>query len=331
MRKGKILPVSVFLSCCCLNAFASSHAGLSGNFGKNVIAAAVKANASKIQGTQQSDGDVKVTGTIVDNTGEPVIGATVRVKDTQNGTTTDLDGKFALTAHKGAILVISYIGMNTEEVKVTGNAPLTVTLKAEAHQIEEVVVTALGIKRSEKALSYNVQKVGGESLTTVKSPNFMNSLSGKVTGVNINASSAGMGGAARVVMRGPKSITRSNQALYVIDGVPVNNTSQGEISGGAFSSQPGSEGIADINPEDIESISVLSGPAAAALYGSAAAQGVIMITTKKGKEGKVSVTVSNSTQFAKPVCDAGVPELLHQPCRRGEVVGCQDTVGLWEL
>ena len=147
MRKGKILPVSVFLSCCCLNAFASSHAGLSGNFGKNVITAAVKANASKIQGTQQSDGDVKVTGTIVDNTGEPVIGATVRVKDTQNGTTTDLDGKFALTAHKGATLVISYIGMNTEEVKVTGNAPLTVTLKAEAHQIEEVVVTALGIKR----------------------------------------------------------------------------------------------------------------------------------------------------------------------------------------
>ena len=254
MRKGKILPVSVFLSCCCLNAFASSHAGLSGNFGKNVIAAAVKANASKIQGTQQSDGDVKVTGTIVDNTGEPVIGATVRVKDTQNGTTTDLDGKFALTAHKGATLVISYIGMNTEEVKVTGNAPLTVTLKAEAHQIEEVVVTALGIKRSEKALSYNVQKVGGESLTTVKNPNFMNSLSGKVAGVNINASSAGMGGAARVVMRGPKSITRSNQALYVIDGVPVNNTSQGEISGGAFSSQPGSEGIAGIIPEDIESI-----------------------------------------------------------------------------
>lgn len=317
MRKGKILPVSVFLSCCCLNAFASSHAGLSGNFGKNVIAAAVKANASKIQGTQQSDGDVKVTGTIVDNTGEPVIGATVRVKDTQNGTTTDLDGKFALTAHKGATLVISYIGMNTEEVKVTGNAPLTVTLKAEAHQIEEVVVTALGIKRSEKALSYNVQKVGGESLTTVKNPNFMNSLSGKVAGVNINASSAGMGGAARVVMRGPKSITRSNQALYVIDGVPVNNTSQGEISGGAFSSQPGSEGIADINPEDIESISVLSGPAAAALYGSAAAQGVIMITTKKGKEGKVSVTVSNSTQFANPFV---MPEFQNSYINRaGEV------------
>ena len=300
MRKGKILPVSVFLSCCSLTAFASSHVTSADNFGKNVVVAATKANTAKVLGTQQSSGDVKVTGTIVDNAGDPVIGATIRVKDSQHGTTTDLDGKFEIMTHKGATLIVSYIGMNTEEVKVSGDAPLNITLKAEAHQIEEVVVTALGIKRSEKALSYNVQKVGGENLTTVKNPNFMNSLAGKVAGVNINASSTGMGGAARVVMRGPKSITRSNQALYVIDGVPINNTSQGEISGGAFSSQPGSEGIADINPEDIESISVLSGPAAAALYGSAAAQGVIMITTKKGKEGKVSVTVSNSTQFANP-------------------------------
>ena len=317
MRKGKILPVSVFLSCCCLSVYASNHVSSSDNIGKNVIVAATKANAAKVMGTQQSSGDVKVTGTIVDNTGEPVIGATIRVKDSQNGTTTDLDGKFEIMTHKGATLIVSYIGMNTEEVKVTGDAPLNITLKAEAHQIEEVVVTALGIKRSEKALSYNVQKVGGENLTTVKNPNFMNSLAGKVAGVNINASSTGMGGAARVVMRGPKSITRSNQALYVIDGVPINNTSQGEISGGAFSSQPGSEGIADINPEDIESISVLSGPAAAALYGSAAAQGVIMITTKKGKEGKVSVTVSNSSQFANPFI---MPEFQNSYVNRaGEV------------
>lgn len=166
----------------------------------------------------------------------------------------------------------------------------------------EVVVTALGIKRSEKALSYNVQKVGNDAVTTVKSANFMNSLSGKVAGVNINASSAGMGGAARVVMRGPKSISQSNQALYVIDGIPVTGRSQGELKGDAmmYANQPGTESIADVNPEDIESISVLSGPAAAALYGSAAAQGVVMITTKKGQEGKVSVTISNSSQFANP-------------------------------
>ena len=149
-------------------------------------------------------------------------------------------------------------------------------------------------------MSYNVQKVGNENLTTVKNTNFMNSLNGKIAGININASAAGMGGATRVVMRGPKSITQSNQALYVIDGVPITNTSHGGESSSMYASQPGSEGIADINPEDIESISVLSGPAAAALYGSAAAQGVIMITTKKGKEGKVSVTVSHSSQFANP-------------------------------
>ncbi|KAB6353696.1 SusC/RagA family TonB-linked outer membrane protein, partial [Bacteroides xylanisolvens] len=154
----------------------------------------------------------------------------------------------------------------------------------------------------EKALSYNVQKVGNDAVTTVKSANFMNSLSGKVAGVNINASSAGMGGAARVVMRGPKSISQSNQALYVIDGIPVTGRSQGELKGDAmmYANQPGTESIADVNPEDIESISVLSGPAAAALYGSAAAQGVVMITTKKGQEGKVSVTISNSSQFANP-------------------------------
>lgn len=185
------------------------------------------------------------------------------------------------------------------EVAVPANGNVSVTLESESKQIEEVVVTALGIRRSEKALSYNVQKVGTDDLTTVKSTNFMNSLNGKVAGININASSAGMGGATRVVMRGPKSISQSNQALYVIDGVPITNTSHGE-TGGMYASQPGSEGIADINPEDIESISVLSGPAAAALYGSAAAQGVVMITTKKGKEGKVSVTVSHSTQFANP-------------------------------
>lgn len=171
-----------------------------------------------------------------------------------------------------------------------------------AQELGEVVVTALGIKRSEKALSYNVQKVGNDAVTTVKSANFMNSLSGKVAGVNINASSAGMGGAARVVMRGPKSISQSNQALYVIDGIPVTGRSQGELKGDAmmYANQPGTESIADVNPEDIESISVLSGPAAAALYGSAAAQGVVMITTKKGQEGKVSVTISNSSQFANP-------------------------------
>ncbi len=183
--------------------------------------------------------------------------------------------------------------------------------------LDELVFTALGIKRSEKALSYNVQKVDSESVTTVKNANFMNSLSGKIAGVNINASASGMGGATRVVMRGPKSINQSNSALYVIDGVPINNTNSGTAEG-IFATQPGSEGISDLNPEDIESISVLSGPAAAALYGSAAAQGVIMITTKKGKSGKVSVSISNSTQFSNPFI---MPEFQNSYMNRpGEVM-----------
>ena len=243
-------------------------------------------------------GEKTVGGQVLDETGQPVIGATITVKGSKLATVTDIDGNFTMKVPAGAVLVVSYIGYADKEVAATGT-DMRISLAQDEKVLEEVVVTALGIKRSEKALSYNVQQIGNEDLTTVKSTNFMNSLSGKVAGVNINASSAGMGGATRVVMRGPKSINQSNQALYVIDGVPINNRHNGS-SEGIFVDQPGGEGIADVNPEDIESISVLSGPAAAALYGSAAAQGVIMITTKKGKEGRVSVTVSNSCQFSDP-------------------------------
>ncbi len=243
-----------------------------------------------------------ISGNVVDAKGEPLIGVTVIEKGTTNGAVTDLDGNYKITTKTATpILVFSYVGYQTKETHATENI-VNIVLEDGAQELGEVVVTALGIKRSEKALSYNVQKVGNDAVTTVKSANFMNSLSGKVAGVNINASSAGMGGAARVVMRGPKSISQSNQALYVIDGIPVTGRSQGELKGDAmmYANQPGTESIADVNPEDIESISVLSGPAAAALYGSAAAQGVVMITTKKGQEGKVSVTISNSSQFANP-------------------------------
>ena len=243
-----------------------------------------------------------ISGNVVDAKGEPVIGVTVIEKGTTNGAVTDLDGNYKITTKTATpVLVFSYVGYQTKETHATENI-VNIVLEDGAQELGEVVVTALGIKRSEKALSYNVQKVGNDAVTTVKSANFMNSLSGKVAGVNINASSAGMGGAARVVMRGPKSISQSNQALYVIDGIPVTGRSQGELKGDAmmYANQPGTESIADVNPEDIESISVLSGPAAAALYGSAAAQGVVMITTKKGQEGKVSVTISNSSQFANP-------------------------------
>ncbi len=256
-----------------------------------------------------------VSGQVLDEKGEPVIGATVTVKGTKIATVTDIDGKFSLKVPKGSTLVVTFLGYADKEVMAAG-ADMQITISQDEETLEEVVVTALGIKRSEKALSYNVQQLGNENLTTVKSTNFMNSLSGKVAGVNINASSAGMGGATRVVMRGPKSINQSNSALYVVDGVPINNRNDGDVES-IYSTQPGGEGIADLNPEDIESISVLSGPAAAALYGSAAAQGVIMITTKKGKEGRVSVVISNSSQFSSVF---KMPEFQNEYANRpGEV------------
>lgn len=165
--------------------------------------------------------------------------------------------------------------------------------------LDDLVVTALGIKREEKALSYNVQKVDNEELTRVKGANFVNALNGRVAGVNVNQSSSGMGSAAKVVMRGAKSIEKSNNALYVIDGVPMFSltTKQGE---GRFKSTGSTESAADINPDDIESVTILNGASASALYGSAAANGVILITTKKGKEGALSVSLSSSTKFSEP-------------------------------
>ena len=294
MKQGKLFPLSVlFLTCCSLQAAAER------NLTTNPAPAATLSAMQSVR-AQQTSGNVKITGTVVDNTGEPAIGATVRVKNGQHGVVTDIDGKFTIDVPKGSTLVVSYIGTQTQEVQVGNTHDLHITMQPTARQIDEVVVTALGIKRSEKALSYNVQKVGSDQLTNVKNVNFVNSLNGAVAGVNINASTAGVGGPTRVVMRGTKSITGGNNVLYVIDGVPMLNKSGGDIGGGRYSSQPSGEGIADINPDDIESISVLTGPSSAALYGSAAANGVIMINTKRGTEGKVRVAVSSSMEVSNP-------------------------------
>lgn len=247
--------------------------------------------------TQQ---DRLVTGTIKDKNGEPLIGVSVAVKGTTIGTMTDLDGNFSIRVPEGKTLEVTYIGYVTQTL--AGNqSSFNVVLQESDVNLDEVVITALGIKRAQKALSYNVQEIKGEELTGVKDVNFMNSLSGKVAGVNINASSAGIGGATRVVMRGSKSITKDNNALYVIDGVPIFNASNGGLSqNNEYADQPRGEGIADLNPDDIESMSVLTGPAAAALYGSNAANGAIVITTKKGATGKPKVTISNQTTFSRP-------------------------------
>lgn len=240
---------------------------------------------------------VTITGTVQDSSGEPLTGVSVMLKGSSTGGSTNVDGQFTVKAPVGGVLKFSYIGYAPQEVKITGEQPITVVMEEDTKALDEVVVTALGIKRSEKALSYNVQKVSTDQITAVKDANFMNSLAGKVAGVTINANATGAGGASRVVMRGVKSINGDNQALYVIDGVPMFNLSSGDGVSSIYSGQPGSDGVADINPEDIESVSMLTGPAAAALYGNAAANGVVLITTKKGEEGKTSVTYSNSTMF----------------------------------
>ena len=215
------------------------------------------------------------------------------VPGTASGGTTDFDGNFTLKVPEGSKLTISYIGYETKTVKV-GNEPINVTLKEDNQMLDEVVVTALGIKRATKALSYNAQEVKSSDITTVKDANFINSLTGKVAGVTINTSSSGVGGAAKVVMRGTKAIDQSSNALYVIDGVPMFNLDEGGETG-SFGSKGATEAIADINPDDIESMTVLTGAAAAALYGSHAANGAIVITTKRGQEGKFNLTFSQNT------------------------------------
>ena len=171
-----------------------------------------------------------VKGTVTDALGEPLIGAGILIVGTTQGTTTDLDGNYEIFCEPDATLEFSYIGMATRTVPVQGRSAIDVVLEDDTDVLNEVVVTALGIRRAAKALSYNVQKVDAGELTTVKSTNVMSSLAGKIAGVNINTSSAGVGGVTRVVMRGPKSINQTNQALYVIDGVPITNRNDGEVS-----------------------------------------------------------------------------------------------------
>ena len=284
MKRSKLSKLLLFL------LIASGH---------NVALYATESGISVSNGSLSSSSVAKVTttGQVVDAKGEPLIGVSILEVGTTNGTITDIDGNFTLSVNEGATLEISYIGYKTQTLPVRAKLG-QIVMKEDTEVLDEVVVTALGIKRSQKALSYNVQEVKGDALTAVKDANFMNSLAGKVAGVQISSGATGAGGAARVVMRGMKSLTKDNNALYVIDGVPVFNTgsSGGE---GQYGSMGGSDAVADLNPDDIASVSMMTGPSAAALYGSAAANGVVLITTKKGQTEKTNLTVSNSTTFSK--------------------------------
>ena len=259
------------------------------------ILSASAAPAVSVQSVQQA---AKVFGTITDGK-EPVIGASIRVKNGNQGTITDMDGNFKLDVAPGTELLISYVGYKDITVKAAAN--MNIVLEEESTALNEVVVTALGIKRERKALGYALSEVKGEELQKAKETNVINSLAGKVAGLIVQNTAGGASGSTRVLLRGNTEMTGNNQPLYVIDGVPLDNTNFGSAGeGGGYDL---GDGISAINPDDIENMTVLKGPAASALYGSRASHGVILITTKKAEKDKISVEYNGSftidTQLAK--------------------------------
>lgn len=236
-----------------------------------------------------------VKGQVTDGKGIPLPGVSVKLKDTSLGSSTDTEGRFALNVTSGntGVLVFAYVGFVTQEVPLTGTT-LKVILKEESKNLNEVVVTALGIKREKKSLTYSVTEVGGENLTKAREINVGNALSGRIAGVNATSTATGPAGSSRVVIRGNGSLNGDNQPLYVVNGVPINNANQG--SAGTFGGLDRGDGLSSINPDDIETISVLKGGTAAALYGSRAANGVILITTKSGRTQK-GIGVDYNTTF----------------------------------
>ncbi len=237
---------------------------------------------------------------VVTADGAPLQGATVSIKGTNISTVTNAEGRYSIAALPGQILVYSYVGYKQEEIVFNTQTSVDVTLEKQVGEEEHVVVTALGITRKAKALTYNVQEIKSEEINRVKDANFVNSLNGKVAGVTINASAGGIAGSSRVIMRGSKSLFGNNNALYVVDGIPLPNLSTTQASDIFTGSGSSGDGISNLNPEDIASISVLTGPSAAALYGSAAANGVVLITTRKGEKGGLSLSVNNNTNYFSP-------------------------------
>ena len=246
-----------------------------------------------------------VRGRVVDVSGEPLIGATIREKGGTRGTVTDIEGNFILSVPDSAVLQVSFVGYESIEVSVGGRKTLEIQLRENTVMLDNVIITALGLEKKEVSLAYSIQKVKGEELTRMKEVNMITALAGKAAGVQINKNSSGIGGSAKVSLRGIRSASGDNQPLYVIDGVPMLNigTEQAYSAIGGTANagnRDGGDGISNLNPEDVESISILKGAPAAALYGSQAANGVILITTKKGNTaGQRNIYFSTGLTFDK--------------------------------
>ena len=241
-----------------------------------------------------------VTGVVNDENGLPIPGVTVYLKGAAVGTYTDVEGKFSISASGDATLSFSFLGYASQDVSVGSQSSLTVSMTPDARAIQEVAVTALGIKREKKALGYSAQNVSGEAMSLARETNVVNALSGKVAGLQISRTPGGLGASSRIVIRGNNSLGRNNQPLIVVDGVPINNfQTNSAIEWGGYDR---GSGIGDINPDDVESMTVLKGPEATALYGVQGGNGAILINTKKGRARKgIGVQVNSNTSFESPL------------------------------
>lgn len=272
-------------------------------------AQASKGKNSTSTAAQANNGSKIVTGKVTDASGETLIGLTVKVAGTSVATATDIDGNYSIKVPAGSNeLEFSYIGYQTVKQPINGKDKIDIVMRDNTKLLDEVVVTAMGIARKEETLSYSTQTVGGDELTRAKEANLINSLQGKSAGLVITPNSGGAGGASKILLRGNASMLGNNSPLIVIDGVPMQNSVNGQMDmdgGGATmmadGSKESSDALSQLNPDDIESITVLKGANSAALYGSAASNGVLMITTKKGKEGQLRIDVSSSTTFETPL------------------------------
>ena len=306
------------------------------------VLAGVKANATqnpllKATATTQNSALQRVqantrtiTGVVKDAQGEPLIGVSVQVKGTGKGAITNIDGQYTLTTNESnPTLVFSYVGYTAQELAAGSRSQVDVTLKEDSKVLGEVVVTAMGIMRKQESLTYATQKVKAEDLMKVQDPNVANTLEGKVAGVTITPSAGGAGGASKIILRGNKSITGNNSPLIVVDGIPLTNETRGKITNGDdlgyAGSSEGSDPLSMINPDDIESMNVLKGANAAALYGSRAANGVIMITTKSGREGKVDINFTSNVTFDTPLLTPKLQNTYGAALTDGSVVNGTQT------
>ena len=260
------------------------------------------APATALRSYAQEGGGSTLEGLIKDDSG-PLLGATVIVKNTTRGTTTDMDGKFRLEGlQPGDVLQVTYVGYDPYEVTYTGQTTLDILMTTTANQLNAVVVTAMGIERQSKTLSYAAETVGGDDVADIKSVNMINALQGKAAGLQITPNSTGAGGSSKILFRGNKSINGSNQPLVVVDGVPLMmNITSDQVDSNWGAQRDGGDAMSTINPDDIASISLLKGASAAALYGAVAANGAIMITTKSAMAGRLAVHVSSNTTIDTPL------------------------------